>query len=119
LHIRQAVSDHLLGCRKRITSVKRSRFVVILNPVQKPRRVTSVTLSGVGTCGRVDEESQGVMPQSLVWKSCNGRTYKKEGEKIYVQKSDGEWDLVAVGFSPAEFEKHLKTKWQIPGTTNS
>jgi hypothetical protein len=69
----------------------------------------------------VDEESQGVMPQSQVWKSCNGRTYKykKEGEKIYVQKSDGEWDLVAVGFSPDEFEKHLKTKWQISRTTTS
>jgi hypothetical protein len=66
-----------------------------------------------------DEESQGVMPQSQVWKSCNGRTYKKEGEKIYVQKSDGEWDLVAVGFSLTEFEKYLKTKWQIPRTTNS
>jgi hypothetical protein len=76
-------------------------------------------LWGLGTCGSVDEESQDVMPQSQVWKSCNGRTYKKEGEKIYVQKSDGDWELVAVGFSLAEFEKHLKTKWQIPGTTNS
>ena len=53
-------------------------------------------------------------PPFHVWKSCNGRTYKKEREKIYVQKSDGTWDLVAVGFSQSDFEKHLKTKWQSP-----
>jgi hypothetical protein len=54
------------------------------------------------------EQHRSMNPQSRVWKSCNGRTYKKEQEKIYVQRSDGKWDLVATG------EKRLKKIWQSP-----
>jgi hypothetical protein len=88
-------------------------------PVRPPAKSYVGYIVGRRDLRQSGEESQGVMPQSQVWKSCNGRTYKKEGEKIYVQKSDGEWDLVAVGFSLTEFEKYLTTKWQIPRTTNS
>jgi hypothetical protein len=60
------------------------------------------------------EQHRSMNPQSRVWKSCNGRTYKKEREKIYVQRSDGKWDLVATGFSPDDYEKRLKKVWQSP-----
>ena len=62
------------------------------------------------------EQTRSVNPQSRVWKSCNGRTYKKEREKIYVQRSDGKWDLVATGLSPDDYEKRLKKVWQSPHT---